>query len=431
MIRESIVKILRTLITEEEITDDTVILTPEEFLDYLPYYSWSTRALQYDRRFRGKTMIVNGDLDLSRKPLRDLGNITVKGRLDASNTQIQTLDGVTVSGYIWKYGTPLQKKLDYIEFQKKLRAQEEMRESGDWDLDGNLDDLGKCANALFKYLIQTEFEEKEPGDQQRLEELNAEKERREEIEAETEDDENLSGLNSINSEIEEIEKRIDVYDLIPDGRRYRLRGFRIATPEGLSKSIYYVGDEYDTEKSAIENVKDSFDGAGGIENAVSSWVISDNIDEEELKDYFRDSEEEHVRENLDGYFDEDDFEYSDPKVQERIDEIEELLGDSENLTQEQYDELNEELDDLKDSDKTIPEHMIDDKVEDLLNDLVSDPMETIKNHGLEVSNFLDEDEVAKQVVRDDGYGSVLNYYDGTEDSVEFDDETYYIFELDE
>jgi len=425
-----ILNLVKELISENDESNE-IHVKPEEYVELLRFFSYDGRLINNYKKYKGKKIIIDGDLVLSRKPIKNLGVITVRGKLDVSNTQIHTLDGVTVSGYIWKYGTPLQKKLDYIEFQKKLRAQEEMRESGDWDLDGNLDDLGKCANALFKYLIQTEFEEKEPGDQQRLEELNAEKERREEIEAETEDDENLSGLNSINSEIEEIEKRIDVYDLIPDGRRYRLRGFRIATPEGLSKSIYYVGDEYDTEKSAIENVKDSFDGAGGIENAVSSWVISDNIDEEELKDYFRDSEEEHVRENLDGYFDEDDFEYSDPKVQERIDEIEELLGDSENLTQEQYDELNEELDDLKDSDKTIPEHMIDDKVEDLLNDLVSDPMETIKNHGLEVSNFLDEDEVAKQVVRDDGYGSVLNYYDGTEDSVEFDDETYYIFELDE
>lgn len=428
MIRESIVKILRTLITEEEITDDTVMLTPEEFKEYLPYYGWSTKALQYDRRFRGKQMIITGDLDLGGTNLQDLGTITVKGKLDVSKTQIKTLDGVTVSGYIWKYHTPLQKRLDYIEFQKKLAAQEEKRERGDWDTDGSLDDLGKCANALFIHLIETEYEEKEPEDQERLKQLYAEKERREKIEAETEDDENLSELESVNTEIEEIEKRIDVYDLIPDGRNHRLRGFRVATPEGLSKSLYYVGDEYDTEISAIEYVKDSFDGAGGVEHAVSDWVIRDNIDEEDLKDYFRDGEYDNVRENLESYFDEDDFEYSED-VQNRIDEIEARLEDPENLSQEEYDELNEELEELRDSDKDIPEHMIDDKVEDLLNELASDPIETIKNYGLDISNFIDEDDVAKQVVRDDGYGSTLNYYDGTEDSVEFYGETYYIFEI--
>ena len=428
MLRESIKKVLRSLINEEEITDDQVIFTPDEFQEMLPYYGWSAKAIQDDRQYRGKKMIVNGDLIISRSNLQDLGTITVKGKLDVSNTQIRTLDGVTVSGYIWKYNTPLQKRLDYIEFQKKLMAQEVMRERGDWDTDVSLDDLGKCANALFKHLIQTEYEEKEPGDQERLTQLYAEKERKEEIEAETEDDENLSELNSINTEIEEIEKRIDVYDLIPEGRNYRLRGFRVATPDGLSKSIYYVGDEYDTEISAIEYVKDSFDGAGGVENAVSDWVIRDNIDEEEIKDYFRDGEYDNVRENLESYFDEDDFEYSED-VQNRMDEIEGKLENPEGLSQEDLDELNGELQDLRDSDKDIPEHMIDDKVEELLNDLVSDPIDTIKNYGLDISNFIDEDAVAKQVVRDDGYGASLNYYDGTEDSVEFDGDTYYIFEI--
>ena len=422
-----ILNLVKELISENEESNE-IIITPQEYRELLRFFSYDGKLINNYKKYKGKKIVIDGDLNLDRTPLKGLGVITVKGKLDVSNTQISTLDGVTVSGYIWKYNTPLQKRLDYIEFQKKLRAQEVMRERGDWDTDGSLDDLGKCANALFKHLIQTEYEEKEPGDQERLTQLYAEKERREEIEAETEDDENLSELNSINTEIEEIEKRIDVYDLIPEGRRYRLRGFRVATSDGLSKSIYYVGDEYDTEISAVENVKDSFDGAGGVENAVSDWVIRDNIDEEEIKDYFRDGEYDNVRDNLESYFDEDDFEYSED-VQNRMDEIEGKLENPEGLSQDDLDELNEELQDLRDSDKDIPEHMIDDKVEELLNDLASDPMETIKNYGLDISNFIDEDDVAKQVVRDDGYGSTLNYYDGTEDSVEFEGDTYYIFEI--
>ena len=422
-----ILNLVKELISENEESNE-IIITPQEYRELLRFFSYDGKLINNYKKYKGKKIVIDGDLNLDRTPLKGLGVITVKGKLDVSNTQISTLDGVTVSGYIWKYNTPLQKRLDYIEFQKKLRAQEVMRERGDWDTDGSLDDLGKCANALFKHLIQTEYEEKEPGDQERLTQLYAEKERREEIEAETEDDENLSELNSINTEIEEIEKRINVYDLIPEGRRYRLRGFRVATSDGLSKSIYYVGDEYDTEISAVENVKDSFDGAGGVENAVSDWVIRDNIDEEEIKDYFRDGEYDNVRDNLESYFDEDDFEYSED-VQNRMDEIEGKLENPEGLSQDDLDELNEELQDLRDSDKDIPEHMIDDKVEELLNDLASDPMETIKNYGLDISNFIDEDDVAKQVVRDDGYGSTLNYYDGTEDSVEFEGDTYYIFEI--
>jgi len=423
-----ILNLVKELISENDESNE-IHITPEEYRELLRFFSYDGKLINNYKKYKGKKIVIDGDLNLDRTPLKDLGTITIKGRLDVSNTQIKTLDGVTATGYISTYSTPLQKRLDYLEFQKRLRAQEEIRQRGDWDTDGNLDDLGKCANALFKYLILTEFEEKEPGDSQRLEELYAEKERREQIEVETEDDENLRELDSINDDISEIENRIDVYDLLPDGRNYRLRGFRVATPDGLSKSIYYVGDEYDTEIGAIESTLDSFDGAGGVENAVSEWLIRDNIDEESLKDYFRDGEYDTVRDSLESFFDEDEFEYSDPKVAERIDEIEELLQDSNGLSQEEYDELNEELDDLKNSDKDVPEHLIDDKVEELLNDLVSDPIDLIKNYGLEVSNFVDEKDIAKQVVRNDSYGSVLNYYDGSEDSVEFDGDTYYIFEI--
>ena len=423
-----ILNLVKELISENEESNE-IIITPQEYRELLRFFSYDGKLINSYKKYKGKKIVIDGDLNLDRTPLKGLGVITVKGRLDVSNTQIKTLDGVTVTGYISKYNTPLQKRLDYIEFQKRLRAQEEIRQRGDWDTDGSLDDTGKCANALFKYLIQTEFEEKEPGDAQRLEELYAEKERREQIEVETEDDENLRDLDIINDDISEIENRIDVYDLLTDGWNHRLRGFRVARPDGLSKSIYYVGDEYDAETSAVESTLDSFDGAGGVEHAVSDWVIRDNIDEESLKDYFRDGEYDTVREDLENYFDEDEFEYSDPKVTERIDEIEELLQDSNELSQEEYDELNEELDDLKNSDKDVPEHLIDDKVEELLSDLVSDPIDLIKTYGLEVSNFVDERDIAKQVVRDDGYGSVLNYYDGTEESVEFDGDIYYIFEI--
>jgi hypothetical protein len=432
MLESKIKKVLRSLITEEDVTETQVIFTPDEYAELLPYFGWSGVAVANMKQYRGKEIVINGKLDLSRKPVKDLGEITVMGTVDLSNTQIKSIDGITSKGaYISTWGTPYQKQKDYQEYLKQLRKQENMREMGAWDDDGTLDDKGKCANALFKYLISTSHEPKEEGDKERLEQLEAEKERREQIEVETEDDENLAELERINDEINEIEQRIDVYDLIPDGRRYRLYGFKVAGADKASKTTYYIGDEYDTETTAIETTLETFDSAGGVENAVSEWVINDNIDKEELRNYFRDGEYDNVRDNLEDYFDEDDFEYNDPKVQERIDEITELLEDSESLSQEEYDELNEELDDLKDSDKDVPEYLIDKKVESLLDDLVDDPRELIRNYGLDISNFVDIDEIAKDVVRSDGYGSVINYYDGTEDSVEYDGKTYYIFEIEE
>ncbi len=107
-----------------------------------------------------------------------------------------------------------------------------------------------------------------------------------------------------------------------------------------------------------------------------------------------------------------------------------MLEDSENLSQEQYDELNEELDELKDSDKTIPENLIDEKVESLLEDKTYDAAGTIRDYGLDMQDFIDMDALIKDVVDTDGYGTTINSYDGTEDTVEFDNETYYIFQID-
>ena len=420
--------LIRKILIEETSEDDFVPLTSEEYIDLLRYASFDGSAVERMKKYRGKRIVINGKLDLRGLPVVNLGTIKVLGNIDASGTKITSINGVEAN-YISTYNTPYQKKIDWQNYQKELRKLDVYREEDKWNPEKfNLDDLGKCANALFKHLISTEFEEKEPGDKERLEQLYAEKERLEDIESETENDGNLIELRSVNIDIEELENKIDIYDLLPQGRHYRLYTFKIARPEGKSKEEWAVGDEYDAEQSAYQSVENLIDDTGL--DGFNSGFVENHIDEEELKDYFRDGEYDNVRDNLDDYFSEDDYEYSDPKVQERIDEIEELLQDSENLSQEEYDELNEELDDLKDSDKDISEDLIEEKVEELLDDLVSDPMETIKNYGLELSNFVDMGALIKDVVDTDGLGNTLNNYDGNEDTIEFDEETYYIFQID-
>ena len=418
--------IISKILTEEN--SEEVVLTPEQYIELLKFVSYRGNLINNLKGYRGKKIVVNGKLNVSGLPVINLGNIKVNGTVDASRTSISSIDGVDTQ-YISTYGTPYQKKIDWQNYQKELRKLDVYMEEDKWNPEKfDLDDLGKCANALFKHLISTEFEAREPGDKERLEQLYAEKERLEEIESETENDENLIELRSVNIDIEEIENKIDIYDLLPQGRHYRLYTFKIARPEGKSKEEWAVGDEYDAEQSAYQSVENLIDDTGL--DGFNSGFVENHIDEEELKDYFRDGEYDNVRDNLDDYFSEDDYEYSDPKVQERIDEIEELLQDSENLSQEEYDELNEELDDLKDSDKDISEDLIEEKVEELLDDLVSDPMETIKNYGLELSNFVDMGALIKDIVDTDGLGHTLNNYDGNEDTIEFDEETYYIFQID-
>ena len=407
-----------------------VELTPEEYIRYLTMVSYDGRLLYKIPKFRGKKIIINKQLDLSGLPVKDLGPIVINGGLDISNTKISSLDNVDIRsrGRIVDWGSPLRKIRERKEFLAKAAQQELRRERGEWDDESELDYIGLCANALFKHLIYTEYEERTPEDSQRLQELYAEKERREEIETETEDNENLMDLEAVIEEIDEIEKRIDVYDLHYEGNHYYLKSFKLLTNNGESKETWAVGDEYATKRSAFQAAEDLIDDIG-VDGFNKSFV-EDYIDEEELKDYFRDGEYDNVRENLEDYFDEDDFEYTDPKVQERIDEIEMRLEDSE-IDQEEYDELNEELDELKDSNKDIPEHLIDDKVESLLDDLVSgNALEVIQNYGLTLKYFVNMRDLIEGMIQSDGYGHTLNNYNGGEETVEFNNETYYIFQID-
>ena len=420
-----VVKILLENESREE-----VVITPEQYVYYLKFAGYDGRAVQNMKQFRGKRIVIDGDLNLTRTDARNITNITVRGSLDVSHTQVNSLEGVVVDRYITKYDTPLEKILIKREREKKKAEQEVLRDNDEWNLETASSDIATCANVLFEYLTSSsgEYEAKEPGDDERLKELYDEKERREQIEIETEDNENLLDLEAIEEEIEEIEKRIDLYNLVYDYQFYRMRVFYVLTDDlQETRARWAVGDESTTEWAAIQRVEELIDDIG-IKGFNTSFV-EDYIDREEIKDYFRDDEENNVRENLDDFFDEDDFEYSE-EVGKRIDEIEKLLADPEKLTQEQYDELNEELEELRDSDKDIPEYLIDDKVESLLDDLTDGNLiDLIDNYGLRLENFIDIAQFKQAVVDSDGIGNTLNSYDGTEDSIHFDEELYYILQI--
>ena len=409
--------------------DNEVVISPEQYTNFLKFAGYDGRAVQNMKQFRGKRIVVDGDLDLSKTDAKNITNITVKGDLDVSYTQVNSLEGVD-SKRVLKYGTPLEKILIKKERAKKKVEQDSLRENDEWNLETASSDIATCANVLFEYLISSvgDFEAKEPGDDERLKQLYVEKERREQIEIDTEDNENLLDLEAIEEEIGELEKRIDLYNLFYDYRYYGMRVFYVLTNDlEETKERWAVGDERTTYRAAYEKVDELIDDIG-ITGFNRSFV-ENHLDEEELKDYFREGEEEEVRGNLEEFFDEDDFEYSDPKVQERIDELEARLEDSE-IDQEEYDELNEELDELKDSDKTIPEHLIDAKVEDLVDDLVSGTaMSVIENYGLNLADFINLSDFKKDVIDSDGIGHTLNYYNGEEDTIEFDGEGYYILQI--
>jgi hypothetical protein len=415
-----------SLINEED-NVEYIELTPDEYKRYLKMVSYDGRLLYNIPKFRGKKIIINKQLDLSGLPVKDLGPIVINGGLDISRTKISSLDNVDIRsrGWIADWDTPMRKMRERREFLAKVAEQQSKREDGEWDENSELDMVGLCANALFKYLVRYEqFEPKEPGDDEKLEQYRNRIEEIESIEGYDENDELVSEVETLTEEIEEIEKRIDVYNLNYIGKHYKLLEFSVLHQDNESHERYAVGDYDDTNATALSRAEDYIDEVG-IENMDKNFV-GDYIDEEEFRDYFREGEEEYVRDNIEYIFDEDDFEYSE-EVQERIDVIEARLEDSE-IDSDEEDELREELDELKDSEKTVSEDLIESKVEEMLNDKADDMMATLIDYGIEFDQFVNKADLAQGMVDADGFGHTISSYDGNEHEVEFQGETYYIFQ---
>ena len=418
-------KVVQMLVEEEG--QESVVITPQQYIDLLKFTDYNGKLVQNMKQFRGKRIFIDGDLSLRGTDANNITNITVNGGLDLTYTKINSIEGIETKS-ISTYGTPYEQIQIKKQRQIELEKQNDLRQEDEWNLETATSEIAILANVLFEYLTSSsgDYEAKEPNHDARLQELYTAKERMEEIEIETEDNENLMDLEAIEEEIEELEKRIDLYNLVYDYKYYSMRTFYVLTNDlEESKEKWAVGDNYKTHMSAYERIDELIDDIGI--KGFNSGFVEDYIDIEELKETFRDDEENNVRENLEDFFDEEDFEYSDPAVQARIDEIELFLEDSE-IDQEKEDELNEELDELRDSDKTVPENLIEEKVEDLINDLVDDPVTVIENYGLNIENYIDIRGFKEGLVETDGIGHTLNSYDGDYDTIEFNDEEYYILQ---
>ena len=108
----------------------------------------------------------------------------------------------------------------------------------------------------------------------------------------------------------------------------------------------------------------------------------------------------------------------------------ELDSDDENYydydedLENQIEALQEELDSIE-VDTEPTEDMIEDKVAELVRDVRRDPLDYVKNYGLNIKDYIDEDALAQGLVDSDGYG-VMNSYDGNYDTEEVNGVTYYI-----
>ena len=107
---------------------------------------------------------------------------------------------------------------------------------------------------------------------------------------------------------------------------------------------------------------------------------------------------------------------------EEVEEIESDIYDYQQL----IDDINEN------PEGDYNEQEIEDTIEGMVDDNKDDIFRTLKDRGYDnqdLLDFVDVDAAIDYVIRSDGYGSVLNGYDGTEDSYTINGEEYYVMRL--
>ena len=346
-----------------------------------------------------------------------------------------------------------RKRLERVEQQRiengLIESANQRREDDEWSLDNlSQGDMGSCAHALFDFLVsENTIEGKTPETKSEISRIENEIIR---LQAEYDNDEELRGdlldeISELEDELTELDAKMDVYDMLPTDD-YILKGFTTTEFQGRWK----VGDSDDTEREAVRYVKDMLDDVGY--DGYNESFVMEHFDDDSFRVYLKDFFEEDVYNNPEVYLDDSDKELS--RSQEaRIVELKQMvlnleserdsLDDEDEDYSDEYDRIGDEIDEANNEIEEIEDDPDGEYDSDKLDSIVADKISEHRYDAKEFydnflggdlfsewatsNGFIDKDDFAQAVVDADGYGRVLNNYDGSEESVSFEGETYHIF----
>jgi hypothetical protein len=458
-INESDIKRIVKVVMEQETQssqDEWVKVSPEQYLDIMKYASYNAKGVSMLPQYRGKKIWITGNLDVSKTPIKTLDGIGyVEGNLDISNTDIVDVSHIQVSGRVRDYDSGKSRLEAKRIRNKKLEESKERRESGEWDLTNpDIDDEGIYANAVLEFIEGSNYTVniRQPEDDERLSELQKiiedllEKEKKYDEEGKDLTDV-YADIEAAEEEIEEINEKFDLYDLVPmNYDHYEMKRFEVVGNDDLEGYEFAVGTENEVHNSAVDALQQQIDE--GITNFFNESFLENHIDEEQVLDYFRESYEDDIRQNPDVYFNEDDFELTAQQEHEKTlieAEIEEYEERLENLNDEiedpdeystMYDQIQEHIDSLQERlDEIVPDtdeptdDMVEDALEDRIRDVRRNLISYMKDYGMEIADYVDTDKLIEDVIDMDGYGSIINSYDGTYDTSNVGDKYLYVMRI--
>jgi outer membrane murein-binding lipoprotein Lpp len=430
----------------EEVEGEYYKISPEEYIELMRYGSYHGKAITKMKKFQGKPLWITGDLNLDSTPTDSLGNVGyVEGRLNISRTNVSSIEGTKVKGYVSDYGSIREKIRDRQELNAKMEGQESLRDNNEWDFK-NGDETAEKAHALFDNLVNTgEIDPLSEDDKEKLIILRRKLQdlEREYEELDDNDDrvyEVQEAIDETQSEIDELEENdADVYMMYPNPRysHYGLQQFEVLIP-GFKDREYTVGTEEEMDVAALQYAKSYIDDSGP--SGFNESFIEDYLDVDAIVRMAEEDWDYQVRDYPDSYFSDSDYELT-YEQEQRIEQIESQIEDLEiqqnelDTDREDYDDLyedfqnnidalQEELDNIE-PDTEPTEEMIENKVAELVRSVRRDPLDYLKDYGLDIRDYIDEDALAQGLVDSDGWG-IMNSYDGNYDSEQVNGVTYYI-----
>lgn len=397
----SLKNFIKDFIMEQD--ENVVMMSADEYTQLLDDVGGVASRIPMLKEYRGKDLVIVGDLNLSKR--RNVGPLTglsrVHGRLDISYSNVPNLDGITTTGYVNKFNSLMyENELKQI-FNQKKRDLEELRENDEWNIENGSDDSLRT-EALFQHLITT--------------------------------------TDYVTDENGDIVK--DKYDIIyPSGRgNYGVAKRYEIMDDYRSDESYDVYTESELDVAARRHVQDLIDDVGI--NSFSKWVFENNIDTEEWRSWLTDFYDDIITNDPEGWDIpkrlSDDQTMRIEKYKQKQKEIDERIrkGDLDNekvvelrQTIESIEELiDNEIDNPKgdDYDEEMMEQEVNSRVEDYIDNIVDFSRDYGMNDDF-IMSFIDIDGITEDVVNSDGYGHLLNNYDGSSDEYKIDGTWYYVF----
>lgn len=245
-------------------------------------------------------------------------------------------------------------------------------------------------------------------------------------------------------DVGEVDEDTTLEDVIFVGDYFELDRFSV---EG---SEYAVGDDYHTQKSAEQYIRDMIDSEGV--SVFNQDFIKSHLDIKRVMEYAQDYYTDDVYNYAEGYFDDSDRMLSSQqqeqveiltnkqkRLENGVKQLQNFMKKgNENFYTSKISEFEELIDEYtleileirSDPEGEFPDELIDDMIETKLREAKADPWEFIVNLDLHYESFIDVDSLIQEAIDMDGYGHFLASYDGEAHEVYADGDLFYIMRID-